>query len=376
MIYLDFNSTAPMRPEVLEAMRPWLLATGNPASAHAAGRKVRQALEDAREKVAALLGAFPDEVIFTSGATEANNLAIFGLCGDPPGHILANPTEHPSVIEPLKRLVERGFDIEWLPVTSEGIIPAEAVQSRVRGDTRLICVMLANHETGAINPVAESVPAKPQAAVHCDAVQAVGKIPVNFHKLGVTSLSASAHKFYGPPGIGFLLLNRCAKLKPMLFGGQQQQSRRPGTESAALAIGLATALELALTEREAMQVRMLDQRHRFLAGLERHCAPVDLNGPTIGGLPQTINVSFPGCRADALFMAVDLAEVACATGSACSSGSLLPSPVLQAMGITGERLLSAMRFSLGAGLSESDIDVAVLRIAKVARRLRETESED
>jgi cysteine desulfurase len=361
-----------MRPEVLEAMRPWLLAVGNPASAHAVGRKVRQALEDAREKVAALLGAFPDEVIFTSGATEANNLAIFGLCGEPPGHILSSLTEHPSVIEPLKQLAECGFAVEWLPVTNEGIVPADAIQSRVRVDTRLICVMLANHETGAINPVADLVPAKPQAAFYCDAAQAIGKIPMDFHKLGVTSLSASAHKFSGPPGVGVLLLNRCTRIKPRLFGGHQQQGRRPGTESTALAVGLATALELALAEREANEERLLRLRQRLFSGLEQGCPPVMLNGPAEGGLPNTLNVSFPGCRADALLMALDLAGVACSTGSACSSGSLLPSPVLQAMGITGERLHSAMRFSLGAGVSESDIDEAVSRIAKVVNRLRKT----
>jgi cysteine desulfurase len=372
MIYLDYNSTTPMRPEVLEAMRPWLLATGNPASAHAAGRKVRQALENAREKVASLLGAFPDEVIFTSGATEANNLAIFGLCHEPPGHVLASPMEHPSVIEPLKKLTERGFTVEWLPVTGDGVVPVDAVRNSVREDTRLICAMLANHETGAVNPVADLVPAKPQAAFHCDAAQAVGKIPVDFHKLGVTSLSASAHKFYGPPGIGVLLLNRCTKIRSLLFGGHQQQGRRPGTESPALAVGLATALELATAQLENHYARVMELRHRFLAGLQLRCPPVMLNGPAETGLPHVLNLSFPGCRADALLMALDLGGVACATGSACSSGSLLPSPVLQAMGITGERLHSAMRFSLAPGLSENDIDEAVSRIAKVVNRLRKT----
>ncbi|HEV3144788.1 MAG TPA: cysteine desulfurase family protein [Gemmataceae bacterium] len=377
MIYLDYNSTTPMRPEVLEAMRPWLLATGNAASAHSAGRKVRQALEDAREKTAALLGAFPDEVIFTSGATEANNLAIFGLCDEPPGHILASPLEHPCVIEPLKELAESGFEVEWLPVTSEGTVPTDVLADRIREDTRLICVMLANHETGAINRISDCASQNPGAKsqkprLHTDAAQAVGKIPVNFHQLGVTSLSASAHKFYGPPGIGLLLLNRCTKLKPLLHGGHQQQGRRPGTESAALAVGLAKALELALTEREATNQQVLQLRRQFLAGLEQHCAPVVLNGPAEGGLPQTLNISFPGCRADALLMALDLAGVSCSTGSACSSGSLLPSPVLRAIGISDERLHSAMRFSLGFGLSEADIDEAICRIAKVVHRLRKS----
>jgi len=370
MIYLDYNSTTPLRPEVFEAMRPWLFAAGNPASAHSAGRKARQALEDARESVATLLGAFSDEVIFTSGATEANNLAIFGLCGEPPGHILASQIEHPSVIEPLKQLAERGFTIEWLPVTSEGVVPADALAGRLRDDTRVVCVMLANHETGAVNPIADLIPANPQAAFHCDAVQAVGKIPVDFRKLGVSSLSANAHKLYGPSGIGLLLLNRCTKIKPLFYGGHQQQSRRPGTESAALAIGLAKALELALAEREATHSLMRRLRNQFLDGLNRECPPVVVNGPAECGLPHTLNLSFPGCRADALLIALDLAGVACSTGSACSSGSLLPSPVLQAMGIPGDRLHSAMRFSLGLGLSGSDINESVFRIAKVVNRLR------
>jgi cysteine desulfurase len=244
--------------------------------------------------------------------------------------------------------------------------------------------MLANHESGAITPISDfgfrisdCASENPKFEIrnpksHCDAAQAVGKIPVNYHKLAVTSLSASAHKFYGPSGIGVLLLNRCTKLKPILFGGHQQRGLRPGTESAALAVGLATALELALAEREATQDRLLRLRQRLLVGLQQRCGLVALNGPAAGGLLNTVNVSFPGCRADTLLVALDLAGVACATGSACSSGSLLPSPVLQAMGITGERLHSAMRFSLGAGLSESDIDEAVSTIAKVVNRIRKT----
>jgi cysteine desulfurase len=376
MLYLDYNATTPLRPEVMEAMLPWLRTTGNPASAHSAGRKVRQALEDSREQTAALLGAFPDEVIFTSGATEANNLAIFGLCGEPPGQIIASPIEHPCVIEPLKQLAARGFTVEWLPVTTEGMVVTDAVASQVRDDTRLITVMLANHETGAINPIADCVAKIPNSKFrvpnfHCDAAQAVGKIPVDFHKLGVTTLSASAHKFHGPPGIGVLLLNRCTKIKPLLYGGHQQQGRRPGTEAVALAVGLAVALDLALKEHADWATKMRALRWRFLSVLQASCPPVLVNGPAEGGLPHVLNLSFPGCHADALLMALDLADVACSTGSACSSGSLLPSPVLQAMGISGERLHSAMRFSLGRELSETDVLEAAQRIAKVVQRLRE-----
>ena len=368
VIYLDFNATAPVRPEAWAAMRPWLEGRGgNAASAHTAGRHARQALEDARERVAALLGAFPDEVIFTSGATEANNLAIFGLCGDPPGHMLSSSVEHPCVIEPLKQLAARGFTVEWLSVDANGVV----LPGDLPADVRLVAVMLANHETGAVMPISQAACGLSSAHYHTDAAQAVGKIPVHFHELGVTTLSASGHKFGGPPGIGTLLLARGTALRPMLYGGHQQRGQRPGTEPVALAVGFAAALDAALGERETTFARMLDLRRRFLDSLRHGAAPVVLNGPEENGLPHTLNLSFPGCRSDTLLMALDLAGVMCSTGSACSSGSLLPSPVLKAMGVSDERLHSAMRFSLGPCLSEADIDEAASRIVRVVTRLRE-----
>jgi cysteine desulfurase len=370
-IYLDHNATTPLLPAVWDAMRPYALeAFGNPASAHRFGRRARQGLEDARERVAARLGADPDEVVFTSGATEANNLALFGLAGDPPAHLLASPVEHPSVVEPLRQLASAGFALDWLPVSREGAVPADAPPALVRPDTRLVAVMLANHETGAVQPVrALAAGLVGRAAFHCDATQAVGRLPVHFHDLGVTSLALSAHKFYGPKGVGALLLRRGAKLRARTWGGHQQQGRRPGTEPVALAVGLAAALDLAcreMAERTAAVVRL---RERFLAGL-REAGPFVLNGPAAGGVPHTVNVSFPGVKADALLMALDLAGVACATGSACSSGSLLPSPVLRAMGVPDGVLHSAMRFSLSHLLTADAIDEAARRIASAVWRLR------
>jgi cysteine desulfurase len=368
LIYLDNNATTPTLPAVWEAMRPFLADTyGNPASAHRAGRRARQALEDARERVATLLGAHADEVVFTSGGTEANNLAVFGLAGDPPGHIIASPIEHPSVAEPLRRLGEVGFRVDYLPVDCAGVVRPEALAGLLRPETRLVTVMLANNETGAVQPIAELVGAVP---FHCDAVQAVGRTPVHFGRLGVTTLSLSAHKFHGPRGIGALLVRRGAKLRPLLFGGHQQAGRRPGTEPVALAVGLAAALELADREGEARRRHVLSLRRRLLDVLHREAAPVVLNGPDEGVIPHTLNLSFPGCRADALLMNLDLAGVACSTGSACSSGSLLPSPVLKAMGTPDEVLHSAMRFSLSALLSEAEVDEAARRIVEVVRRLR------
>ena len=359
-IDLDANATTPLLPAAWEAMQAAFQQFGNPSSAHAVGRRARQFLEDARERIANILGALPDEVIFTSGATEANNLAIFGSIS-PNARVLASPIEHPCVIEPLRQLGA----VEWLPVSPEGIVLAKCERAH------FVTVLLANHETGAIQPVRELAASLPTGVVfHTDAAQAVGKIPVHFRDLGVTSLSASAHKFRGPQGVGLLLLKKGTPLHPRTFGGHQQQGRRPGTEPVALVVGMAIALEQAVKcfPISAMARARLWERLRALA------SPVVLNGPTIGSqnaLPTTLNVSFPGCRADLLLMALDLAGVACSTGSACSSGSLLPSPVLQAMGVPDEVLRSALRFSFDPAIALPAIDEAAERIAKVVRKMRE-----
>ncbi len=407
-IYLDHNATTPLLPAAWDAMRPIMTETfGNSSSAHSAGRKARQALEDAREQIAALLGASPTEVIFTSGATEANNLAVFGLIagaipsafptpssaflipsstlGVPrsefhaprsefPVHILASPLEHPCVIEPLRQLEGCGFAVEWLPVSPRGVVSAEAVPALIRENTRLVSVMLVNHETGAIQPVREIAASLPTGIpLHTDAAQAVGKIQIHFHELGVAALTASAHKFRGPKGVGVLLLKRGTPLRPMLFGGHQQQGRRPGTEPVALAVGMAVAIEHALREWDAHRARLDAIGDRFRSRLQAEASPVVWNGPEPGTpayLPTTLNVSFPGCRADLLLVALDLVGVACSTGSACSSGSLLPSPVLRAMGVPDEVLRSAIRFSFGPTLTDADIDEAAGRIGNAVRRLR------
>jgi cysteine desulfurase len=375
-LYLDNNSTTPLGPAAEEAMRRYLRAGyGNPASAHAAGRRARRALEDARERTAARLGAHPDEVVFTSGATEANNLALLGLCGEPPGHLLACPVEHPSVLEPLRHLAATGFSLDYLPVDARGVVPADSLTPRLRPDTRLVAVMLANHETGAIQPVralAEALAAvEGRPAFHCDATQAVGKSLVHFHDLGVSTLALSAHKFHGPQGVGALLVRRGVKLRPLARGGHQQRGLRPGTEPVALAVGLAAALEEAHREADFRRDRARRLRKLFLGYLQEHANPVVLNGPAEGGLPHTLNLSFPDVRADALLMALDLAGVACSTGSACSSGSLLPSPVLQAMKVPEVVLHSAMRFSLSALLTEEEICEAARCVALTVCRLRQ-----
>jgi cysteine desulfurase len=411
-IYLDHNATTPLLPGVWDAMSA--APPGNPASAHAAGRAARRALDDARERVAALLGAQPDEVTFTSGATEANNLAILGWgqrqpnppapfpkregggfvsedtdsdpargmlrASAPPSLLgkgaggLGSLLEHPCVVEPLRQLEARGVPVEWLPVDARGIAHVFGNGNSRSELPTLVCLMLANHETGAVQPVREVARALPPGThFHCDAVQAVGKIPVHFRDLGATTLSLSAHKFGGPKGVGALLVRRGTAPAPLTFGGHQQQGRRPGTEPVALVAGMAAALELVVRDLQANRAKAEHLRARFWAALERTCAPVVLNGPEIGAadvIPTTLNVSFPGCRADLLLMALDLAGVACSTGSACSSGSLLPSPVLRAMGVSDERLRSALRFSFAPTQPPEEIDEAARRVAECAARVR------
>jgi cysteine desulfurase len=377
-IYLDSNATTPMLPAVGEAMRPFLTEVyGNPASAHRAGSRARLALEDAREQTASILGAYPDELIFTSGATESNNLALFGLAGDPPGHIITSPLEHPSVIEPICRLEQLGHRVDRLAVDPTGSVRAESIVEHLRPDTRLLGVMLVNHETGAVQPVPELVDQLDgRAAFHCDAVQAVGKLPVNFHELGVSTLALSAHKFHGPKGVGALLVRRDVKLQPQLWGGHQQQGRRPGTEPVALAVGLATALAIWRQDAETRILQISRLHDLFLDRLRATAAPVVVNGPPVRtpsrGVPHTLNISFPGCQADSILMNLDLDGVACSTGSACSSGSLLPSPVLQAMGTPPDVLHSAMRFSFSALTTQEEVIEATHRIAAVIVRLRES----
>ncbi|MSU76702.1 MAG: cysteine desulfurase [Gemmataceae bacterium] len=369
-IYLDNNATTALHPEVWEAMRPYLLVTpGNAASTHRFGRHARQAVEEARELVAKLLDASPEEVLFTSGATEANNLAILGAIPPTPGSILTSNIEHPCVLEPIRMLVERGYTRQDIPVSVDGIATIQNLP--IPDDARMVAVMLANHETGAVQPVEMVARQIPRGVVfHCDAAAAAGKMPISFRQLGVSTLTISAHKFHGPQGIGALLVRKGVKLRPLQFGGHQQQSRRPGTEPTALAVGLATALNLAMRSLEGNRAKLLSLRDRFLAMIRSGGAPVVLNGPEVGGLPHAINLSFPGCAADILLMRLDLAGVACSTGSACSSGSLLPSPVIAAMGKPDIELRSALRFSLDATLSVAEVDEAARRIVDCAGKLR------
>jgi cysteine desulfurase len=374
-IFLDHNSTTPMLPEVAQAMleidRHFF---GNPSSAHSIGRAARRHLEEAREGIAQLLQAQPTELIFTSGATEANNLALFGTLQSP-GEILAAPIEHPCIIEPLKQLESDGFTVKWLPVTPRGIVETASVIQRCNENTRLICLMLANHETGSIQPVRHVAKTRPKTVlVHTDATQAVGKIPIQFTDLGVSSLSFSGHKLGGPKGIGGLLVKTSTKLKPQVFGGHQQKGYRPGTEPVALVVGLFTALTIRHKQMSENRRKLEELRAHVWRRLSEEAAPVILNGPEIGAsdsLPSTLNLSFPGCRADLLLVSFDLVGVACSTGSACSSGSLLPSTVIQSLGVSEDVLRSAIRLSFCPEQELATLDEAINRIIRAVRNSRQ-----
>lgn len=377
LLYLDHNATTPLDPEVLDAMRPYFLTGGNAESRHTFGRKARCAWESAKDIVAQILAADPSEVIFTSGGTEANNLAIFGLAGaeSSPGHVVSSLIEHPAIAEPVARLEAAGFVVDRASVNEQGRVNASQIAELFRENTRFATLMLANNETGALQPIHEltAIAAQRDILVHTDAVQAVGRIPVDFRDLGVATLAASAHKFHGPVGIGFLLVRRGVRLGSRLFGGGQQQGRRPGTIPVPLVVGLANALQKSQKEMQVRSERWIRLRDRLETGLVRMLGSdrVIRNGPNAEAqrLPQTLNVGFPGLDGEALLMQLDMAGVAASLGAACASGSTRPSPTLMAMRVSDDRLRSSVRFSFGAMTSEAEIDEVIVRVAQVVTQI-------
>lgn len=366
-IDLDHNATSPLDPEVFEAMRPHWFAGANPESRHSAGRSARRAVTSATETVASILNAHPDEVVFTSGGTEANNLALFGLARNA-GHLITSPIEHPAVSEPVVVLEAMGLSVDHARVSAEGLADVDSMIEAIRPDTRLATLILAHNELGAIQPVGELARrcAEKNIPVHTDAVQAVGRVPVDFHNLGVATLAASAHKFAGPAGIGLLLVRHGTRLAPRLFGGGQQRGIRPGTVPVALIVGLAAALAKWHREADTRIARWISLRDR----LESHLIEAlgsdraIRNGPTDAAnrLPQTLHIGFPGVEGDALLMRLDLAGIRASLGSACSSGTNKPSPSLIAMKMPEDLLKSSVRFSLGIATTEAEIDEAAKRI--------------
>jgi cysteine desulfurase len=338
-------------------------------------------LEEARYKIAVLLGADlsgpkADRLIFTSGGTEANNLAVLGIArttgGEEPGQVIVSATEHPSVLGPAMRLMEEGWRVDSLPVTPDGVVRAEALASLLTPQTRLASVMLANHETGVLQPVAELAAMCNRRGVplHTDAVQVAGKLPVDFRGLGVAAMTVTAHKFQGPLGIGALLVRHDVPIQPLMFGGHQQDGLRPGTECVALAVGMATALELWHRDRQALARRLQALRERFETGMRAGYPELVINGGAALRLPQTSNVALPGLDGQILLVALDTAGVACSVGAACSSGSTELSPTLRAMGLPKSIIASSLRFSFGATTTAEEVDEAVRRALRVVHELR------
>ena len=369
-IYLDASATTPLREEVWESMRPFALERfGNASSSHGVGRKARQALEDSREEIARILGAFPDEVVFTSGATEANNIAIHSATQGNVLPIYLSRLEHASITTPVEKLGQNGRLVVWQKVKHDGIVDLGSWNKDEAFS--LACLMLVNHETGMNQPVAElGQKLAGKGWLHCDAVQAVGKQRVDFHRLCVQSLSLSAHKFHGPKGVGALLVRRGSNLAPMFLGGGQEKSVRPGTEPVASIVGMACALRLANQNLEQESQRLKSLKQVFFQTLQSKVPWVVLNGTLQGASAHLLNMAFPGLRSDLLLMKLDMLGVACSTGSACSSGSLLPSPVLKAMAVEDAVLGSSMRFSFHALLSDMDVAEAADRVATAVHDMK------
>ncbi|MEZ6140483.1 MAG: cysteine desulfurase family protein [Zavarzinella sp.] len=367
MIYLDHHATTPTRSEVLEVMhRASVEAFGNPSSPHHVGKVARQWLTSALAEIATCLDAHPDEILFTSGATESNNLAIFGLMPDNARQIITSDLEHPCVLAPVEYLGKSHLTVSKCAIKSDGQLNHEDFIRNIGDQPGISTLQLVNHEMGAIQQVSklshEIRRLNPQMVVHCDAAQGVGKIPVSFRQLHVDSLSASGHKFGGPKGIGLLIVKKSLKLRPLLHGGHQQHGKRPGTESVPLICGLASALTIANKELTAnfAQVSLLKQKFLDCFSGTLH----EVNSPTDGS-PYVVNIAFPGCRAEMLLIKLDLAGIACSAGSACSSGSLLPSPVLKAIGVPLEKNRSSLRFSFHAQQSVEEITRAGRTVAGI-----------
>jgi cysteine desulfurase len=383
MIYLDYNSTTPLLDEVVAAMAEWQTTRfGNPSSQHAIGRRARQALDQARDEIGRMLGgqlsgSLGDRVIFTSGGTEANNLALLGIIGFaeadvPPGEAIISTIEHHSVTAVADLLERRGWTIHRLGVTRDGVVDPAALDGRLNERTRFVSVMLANNETGVIQPVAEMARRCQALGVpmHTDAAQIVGKLPVDFRGLGVSALTVAAHKFHGPLGIGALVIRDDLELQPLVVGGFQQEGLRGGTESVALAVGMHAALASWEREQDARAARLRHLRDRLETGLkEGYGGRVVVNGADAERLPHTSNLALTGLNRQALVMALDLAGVACSTGSACASGSSEPSRTLVAMDCDPDVLAASVRFSLGATTTAEEIDEAVERILATSAKI-------
>jgi cysteine desulfurase len=375
-IYLDYAATTPVRLEVLQTLNELQSSTfGNASSIHTFGQEAKRVLEESREAVAGCIGAAPGEVIFTSGGTESDNLAIRGTAyalKDRGNHIVTTAIEHPAVLNCCGALEEEGFDVTYLPVDLECRVHPEWVLEAMRPETILVSVMFANNETGSIQPIAEigRIARRKDVVFHTDAVQAAGKVHLDVNELGVDLLSMSAHKIYGPKGVGGLYVRKGTKLHPIVYGGLHEKNLRPGTENVPGIAAFARALELAGGELPAARDDLERMKERLAAGIEGAIEQVQRNGSATERLPNILNMSFSGVDGEAMLLNLDLKGVAVSTGSACSSGAAEPSHVLMAMGIEPLLAQASLRFSFGRDNTDEQIDRVVDILPDIVNRLR------
>jgi len=381
MIYVDYNATTPLCAAAWRAMRPYFERHfGNPSSVHRAGRETRAAIDDARDRLAALLGAKPHEVIFTSGGTEANNLALLGLARRqaPSGkHLISNRAEHHAVLHTLEHLEEQeGFEVTWLDLSPEGLIDPDELDRAIRADTTLVSIMTANNETGVVQPMAEIAARCQERGVllHSDMVQSFGKLPTSV--AGIDAASFGAHKFYGPKGTGFLYLRSGLPIERIQFGGSHESERRPGTENIPAIVGMAVAAEEMFRGLPNEQEREASLRDELWRGIERIFPEAQLNAGQAPRLANTLNVSFPGLASETLLIALDLEGICASSGSACMVGSVVASHVLLAMGRSPDSAASAIRFSLGKETTAPEIEQTIEAIERILRRLNSPASAD
>jgi len=383
-VYFDYNATTPMAPEVIEAV---IAATrdlyGNASSVHHFGQQAKAAMDDARSAIAALINADPSEIVFTSGGTESDNFAIRGAVDaieSAPGakqrrHLIASAIEHEAVLNTIKALSRRGehsWQASHIPVDQSGVVNVDRVRELVTDDTAIVSVMHANNEIGTIQPIAEIAAAAHErgALVHTDAVQSVGKIPVDVRSLGVDLLALSAHKFNGPKGAGVLWVKRGTRMHPLLTGGKHERSRRAGTENVPAIVGLGVAARLARAKLASEATRLAQLRDRLEDGILRDVPGTAINGDRAQRVPNTTNISFERVEAESLLIALDLDGVAVSTGSACSSGTLEPSHVLRAMGFQAHRTQNSLRFSLGMFSTDAEVDRVIAIVPGLVAKLR------
>jgi cysteine desulfurase len=376
MIYLDYNATTPLRTEVLEAMLPYLQRHfGNPSSVHWAGRQAKHGVEEAREQIAEFLHCRPAEVLFTSGGTESNTLALSGALNamrHKGNHVISTAIEHSSILAPLDALTKEGVSVALLPVNGDGCVSADDLVAALRPETMLVSISLANHEIGTIQPIAalSRIVKERGICFHVDAVQAAGKLPLDVNSLGVDLLSLSAHKISGPKGTGALYVRKGTALSPLLRGGPQEREKRAGTENVAAIVGFGIAATLAAQELETSAAHCCHLTHQLCEGIVQRVPGTFLNSPTHYRLPNTLNVGFSNATGEGLMMGLDLAGIAVSTGSACAAGSLEPSHVLIALGRNAEEAKSALRFSVGKETTGQEINSVLEVLPQVVERVR------